>query len=471
MASYGWLRTFVVAACLAPLLVSPLLGAALFATGHAHLADVVHYVSGHALGNLIVTPVALMLSGRRARRETLARLRENRGAALLILFVSVSVSMLTFVQNTISMLFVSSLVAVASTVRLGREGAAVSIATIALIGAFMTGIGRGPVFLMPLDVSGQLLMFQFFLATTVLTVLLVAAELESRKRLLQQVRKSEAEFRMLAEYSTDAIMRIAGTGHINYVSPAIRELTGYLPDELVGQRSRVLLDPRDLDRVIGEHRQAMASGGGAHSYSYRIRRKDGEVLWLETHARAIAIEEETVELLAIMRDVTASREREAELSFAALTDRLTGLPNRRALEAAVAKLGAGDHCVALLDLDRFKQVNDTYGHDAGDAVLAGFAGVARRLVRSFDTVARLGGEEFVVLFAHTRLDQAYEITDRMRRIIGRTPLTTPAGPLRVTVSGGVAAIGRGGLAASLKAADEALYRAKKGGRDRLLLAA
>jgi diguanylate cyclase (GGDEF)-like protein/PAS domain S-box-containing protein len=347
----------------------------------------------------------------------------------------------------------------------------VSIATIAVIGAFMTGMGSGPVYLMPLDLAGQLLMFQFFLAVTVLTVLPVAAELESRRALLQRVRESEAEFRMLAECSTDAIMRIAGTGHINYVSPAITELTGYQPDELIGQRSRILVDPRDFERVVSEHRTAMATGGGSHSYSYRIRRKNGEIAWLETRARAIAVEEDRLELLAIMRDVTAYREREAELSFAALTDRLTGLPNRRAIENAVAKLGIGDHCLALLDLDRFKQVNDTYGHDAGDAVLAGFAEVAQRLVRSYDTVARLGGEEFVVLFEHTRIDQAYEITDRMRRIVGQTPLATPAGPLRVTVSGGVAVINRGGLKASLKAADQALYRAKKGGRDRLLLAA
>ena len=104
-------------------------------------------------------------------------------------------------------------------------------------------------------------------------------------------------------------------------------------------------------------------------------------------------------------------------------------------------------------------------------MLAGFGEVARRLVRTYDTVVRLGGEEFVVLFEHTRLEQAYEITDRLRRIIGQTPLTTPAGPLRVTVSGGVTEVDRGGLEASLKAADEALYRAKKGGRDRLLLAA
>lgn len=411
-----------------------------------------------------------MLSGQRARGETLDHLRANWRPALTVLVVATAVSLLVFAQTEISIMFVASLVAVASTVRLGREGAAVSIATIALIGGLATGAGIGPVYLVPLSLHGQLLMFQLFLAVTCLTVLPVAAELESRKALLRRVRESEAEFRMLAEHCTDAIMRISKAGEISYVSPAVLQLSGYAPDEMIGRRSRILVDPRDFERVVSEHRAVMAEGGGAHSYSYRIRRKDGKVRWLETHARSITADEET-QLLAIMRDVTAVREREAELCEAALTDRLTGLPNRRALEAALQRLKAGDHCIALLDLDLFKQVNDTYGHDAGDAVLKGFADVARRLVRSHDLVIRHGGEEFVILFEHTQLEQAYQVCDRMRRFLGQTPLMTPQGPLRVTVSGGVAVLGKAGLNAALKAADDALYRAKKSGRDRLLLAA
>ena len=158
-----------------------------------------------------------------------------------------------------------------------------------------------------------------------------------------------------------------------------------------------------------------------------------------------------------------------------MTDLLTGLPNRRSFEAKVkgraGQAGEVGDCIALFDIDRFKAVNDTYGHDAGDAVLQGFADVVSRLVRTHDTVARLGGEEFVVLLEDTSIEQAYQVCDRMRRLLAQTPLVTPAGPLRITVSGGVAQLGRGGLPSALKAADEALYRAKKGGRDLLLLAA
>jgi diguanylate cyclase (GGDEF)-like protein len=178
---------------------------------------------------------------------------------------------------------------------------------------------------------------------------------------------------------------------------------------------------------------------------------------------------------SIARDISHRKAVEAQLLSAANSDMLTGLPNRRAFEELVerrSRLGRhGRDCVALLDLDRFKSVNDTYGHDSGDSVLRGFAEALRRLIRAQDTVARLGGEEFVILFEDTSLEQAYQVCDRMRRIIGQTPLATPAGPLRVTVSGGVAVIGSDGLPSALKAADAALYRAKKGGRDQLLLAA
>lgn len=104
-------------------------------------------------------------------------------------------------------------------------------------------------------------------------------------------------------------------------------------------------------------------------------------------------------------------------------------------------------------------------------MLKGVAEVLRRLVRTGDTVARLGAEEFVMLFEDTSLEQAYQVCDRMRRILSATPLATPAGPLRITVSSGVAVIGVTGLQPALKSADEALYRAKRGGRNQLLLAA
>jgi diguanylate cyclase (GGDEF)-like protein len=155
---------------------------------------------------------------------------------------------------------------------------------------------------------------------------------------------------------------------------------------------------------------------------------------------------------------------------------LTGLPNRRAFQSLVASRqqavrDGGSDCIALLDIDFFKRVNDSWGHDAGDEVLRGFAIVARRELRQKDLVARLGGEEFAILFPDTSLVQAMQICERLRTAVGRRRTSALLPNLRVTVSGGVATLGPGGLECALKVADEALYTAKRSGRDQLALAA
>ncbi|HVF83488.1 MAG TPA: GGDEF domain-containing protein [Sphingomicrobium sp.] len=134
------------------------------------------------------------------------------------------------------------------------------------------------------------------------------------------------------------------------------------------------------------------------------------------------------------------------------------------------KAGSGD-CLALLDIDHFKQVNDLHGHDAGDEVLTGFAALMRGMLRAGDMPARIGREEFVILFADTTPEQALLICDRMREQVARTPIRTSRGSIRITVSRGVAALGPAGMEATLRTADVALYKAKHCGRDQFRLAA
>ena len=107
----------------------------------------------------------------------------------------------------------------------------------------------------------------------------------------------------------------------------------------------------------------------------------------------------------------------------------------------------------------------------GDEVLRIFAALARRIVRANDYVARIGGEEFVILFPSTSVEQALQVCDRLRREISASPLAYGAGPVWVTVSGGLSQLSKAGLDGALKTADEALYRAKQSGRDQLAQAA
>ncbi|MBX6741949.1 MAG: GGDEF domain-containing protein [Acetobacteraceae bacterium] len=170
----------------------------------------------------------------------------------------------------------------------------------------------------------------------------------------------------------------------------------------------------------------------------------------------------------------------ARLAALAVTDTLTGLPNRRGFQerAAPALLAArrrsGAAALLTFDLDRFKAINDGFGHAAGDVVLRGVATALASTLRAGDVSARFGGEEFVALLPDTSLAAAQEVAERLRTAI-RASVPHPAGPDGVvTVSIGVAPVGEGepepALLAALAAADAALYRAKQAGRDRVEVA-
>ncbi len=166
-----------------------------------------------------------------------------------------------------------------------------------------------------------------------------------------------------------------------------------------------------------------------------------------------------------------------ELSY---TDPLTRLYNRRYLMDALVKefqragRKKGFLSLALLDIDHFKAINDTHGHQQGDAVLTALAAVVQGELRSYDIVARYGGEEFIALLPDTSPADGIAVAERLRAAVERMVFPPPLGQLRVTVSLGVAAYPAGGIATVndlIREADAALYRAKNGGRNRVVLMA
>lgn len=165
----------------------------------------------------------------------------------------------------------------------------------------------------------------------------------------------------------------------------------------------------------------------------------------------------------------------------ALTDGLTGLPNRRAIEnwAAGQQSGAARYgfsfWVVLADLDHFKQVNDSFGHDAGDVVLQKFSKILRANTRRSDLCGRFGGEEFLMVLTHTTKENALAVIERIRSELEATPFTLGGCTVRVTASFGLAGFEghqKASIFSNLQAlADEALYAAKRAGRNRVELAA
>ena len=169
-------------------------------------------------------------------------------------------------------------------------------------------------------------------------------------------------------------------------------------------------------------------------------------------------------LIGVARASEATKVRIAALDTAAHRDPLTGLLNRRGF--LVRAEAAGDGAIALLDLDRFKSINDSFGHDVGDAILQDFAAFLARSVRRTDCVGRWGGEEFAVLFPETAEDEAAAILRRLARRLGKGLIERPDGE-PVTCSGGVVGIDCEPMPLAMARADAALYAAKRSGRNQL----
>lgn len=159
----------------------------------------------------------------------------------------------------------------------------------------------------------------------------------------------------------------------------------------------------------------------------------------------------------------------------AMTDELTRLPNRRHILAAVeiafaaAKRESRAATVMVFDIDRFKRINDTYGHAAGDAILQSVARTCRLELRGADQLGRIGGEEFLVVLHDATAEQAKEIAERLRVAVEAIDFSSVAAGLRVTISIGVRVADRGEPGAAIAAADSLLYRAKESGRNRVVL--
>jgi diguanylate cyclase (GGDEF)-like protein/PAS domain S-box-containing protein len=297
----------------------------------------------------------------------------------------------------------------------------------------------------------------------------VTSEMEA----LRELAAREAEYRMLAENSSDFLARHAPDGTYRYASPASLAITGYAPDELIGTSPFDHVAEEDREAVDDYARRLLEHDEPA-TVAFRFRRKDGKLCWLETTARAVRDDAGVRELVSVTRDISDRKQAELELSHAALHDSLTRLPNRTlfldrlGLALRRTERRSGSVAVLFCDLDRFKVVNDSLGHDAGDRLLVDVASRIGAALRPSDTVARFGGDEFTILCEDIAGEiEAATIAQRIVDVF-RDPFLLEDGEVFLATSLGIAiARGPDDRAADLiRDADAAMYRAKERGKGR-----
>lgn len=298
------------------------------------------------------------------------------------------------------------------------------------------------------------------------------------------VAMSEDAFRQLVEYSVDPIFRMTPQCEILYVSPSIRNLLGYEPEELVGSIVFDLICEEDRHIAQAAAKKSAEPGVDNSPGTQRWTHKDGRLVWIEVNGRMTRTPEgEPHEIIIVTRDISERKALEEQLAQLAAIDSLTGLHNRRSFDEMLDRewqrtLRTGSPTsLLLLDLDRFKELNDSYGHTVGDDCLRAAArALAAALRRGTDLAARYGGEELAAILPDTDLDGAIKVAENIRTAIlelGIPHRRNFEGGGLLSVSIGVAtAMGRDGGSmrmpqALLQAADAALYRAKHSGRNRV----
>jgi diguanylate cyclase len=240
---------------------------------------------------------------------------------------------------------------------------------------------------------------------------------------------------------------------------------------LIGQATRLIHASDEAYQALSERARPAFMEHGAFDGELELIRRSGQTFWAHMRGRAVVAGDRSQGTIWIIEDVTEVREQRERLAWTSSHDSLTGLANRPAfevlLERATANAAKAPFCALFIDLDRFKHVNDTGGHAAGDALLRDVASELAGQVRKSDTVARLGGDEFAVLLSDCPLGQAELIAEKLRAAVVAYELLWEGQRFGVGASIGLVPVDASYATAAdvLRAADAACYAAKKQGRN------
>jgi len=424
-----------------------------------------------ALGLIIFAPFLFALFRGDYQRCFLEKSPAERFESVGTILLTALVATIVFRSSHLPILFLVAMPVTLTTFRSGWLGTKIAIMVVAVVGAICTLNGIGPITLSSSDPRFQALFFQFFLASLLIAELPVAAALSAQKSLTGKLADQERAMRMLASQSPDLLISFDEKGFCQYALGAAQSLFGRNEESFVGQRiDDLVLDPGSL---LKAQEQALKEIDGLFAVEFvPLHRED---LWLEANFRARTDDDGNVlGILASIHDITARKQQEKALLHSASTDALTGLLNRKGflqrLDGAIMQGHQTDICLALIDVDRFKMINDNAGHLAGDLVLQEIGHRLSAHTRGSDAVGRLGGDEFIVLLPHCSWDKAKEICARLVTAMRDAPVNLLSGSsIHISISCGVTRYSEGWTASDfLECADRALYEAKSAGRNQMV---
>jgi diguanylate cyclase (GGDEF)-like protein/PAS domain S-box-containing protein len=315
---------------------------------------------------------------------------------------------------------------------------------------------------------------------------LMVRQLVRGQRLVSALVSKEADFRLLAEESSDMVTRIGLDGRLLYVSPSSARVVGWKPEQLTGTPALAGVNAGDL-AAVNDVVAALKRGAISETrIVYRSRHREAKDIWIESTMR-VTRNADTGDIdgvVAISRDVTQQKNATEQLAALAILDGLTGLANRRHFDERLRDEWARAYregtflSLLMIDVDHFKKFNDHYGHPTGDACLLEVArAIAAEARRPADLAARYGGEEFAMLLPNTDAAGCKLVGEKIRQGLRQLAMphaqNTPS--KRVTLSLGGATIRPYAAepiesSSLVQTADRALYAAKESGRDRLIMA-
>lgn len=300
-------------------------------------------------------------------------------------------------------------------------------------------------------------------------------DITARKQMEQAHRDSEERFRNILEYAPIGIAVVSLGGQFIQVNRALCDIVGYSREELEALSFQAITHPDDLSLDLANAKRLLAGEIRSYQMEKRYIRKDGQAVWIQLTGTVLRdTRNEPLYFIAQVEDITDRKRAQEQIRQLAYYDTLTGLANRRLmldrLEHALDQAKRFQRSLALLflDLDRFKQINDTLGHDVGDELLKVVASRLNGCIRHGDTVSRQGGDEFVIVLAEiAHAYDAAQVAEKVLAALSRPVVVAPH-ELHITTSIGIAVYpvdGPDDMLELMKKADQAMYAAKEAGRN------